>query len=301
MNFEAIYHANQPLGERVRREGAQINLLERVRKINESIYDLETDEQSRLLNGVIRFIVTGEVLPFFGKETDVFCQLLDLKTEWSNHISEEDGHSAPKAEGSPGKERASTPQYNYNNNIYHTIQDNIKNITTSSLKDHHNDNDTMGREKKADFELCEDDGCPWDTGRKPEQDPAEKVIALVEKQCSMVAWESTRQAIRDTVNRYGEALCTLAVERAGKYGGTSWAYILRILKQWESQGIRTEEQARENCIHFEAKRKGYSRGRPKAPTETKRSMYQSHSNTALSDLEREAIRSALSEDWDSYQ
>jgi len=185
----------------------------------------------------------------------------------------------------------------YNNNILYSKRNiKISTIESSQHQDHDHDHDNIERESvvlrdikdpydnkdatkankgeqsstnRRDVALCEEDPVTthgdtrWvDDLIQEDRDcaaAAERVIEAVEQLCHMRCYDYVRDEITCYTGRMGEALCLLAVERAKRYGGTTWGYIRRIMADWCTVGIHTPEEATEYCRQFDEGRRRVKR------------------------------------------
>ncbi len=272
-----------------------------VKQIYEDSFKLTEAERERLLEGFMRLTVTKEVPPFFGNEREIFERLTDLRDRLWAAYEAEFGKVSPEIQTASPEEisASSDADNNTKNNINNNINNKRKENINISMTDHDHDH----RESKIFLE--EYRGSHWEgheeaPQKSAEGDPVANVIAKVEAHCNMTCFDYVRQEIADYVNLLGEEICILAVERAEKFRGGSWGYIRKILKKWYDEGVRTPEQAMAHSKAFDNKKKNYRPHTYRTSThryqQTGGSMYCTHNHTGLSDLEREAIRSALMEE-----
>lgn len=130
------------------------------------------------------------------------------------------------------------------------------------------------------------EGDPYD-----QEDPAlERAVAAMEACCGMTMTKGRREELAAFLRTLGEGSIHNAIERAESYGSRNWGYISRILRSWQENPT----SARDRSVRRETESHG--RGRMGGAYGVEPRMYQRHGQTTLSELEREAIRSALEEE-----
>lgn len=124
-----------------------------------------------------------------------------------------------------------------------------------------------------------------------QEDPTlERAVAAMEACCGITMTKGRREELAAFLRTLGEGSIHNAIELAESYGSRNWGYISRILRSWQEKGVppRDRGMGRERAPYDPGHRDG---GYGTAPD-----MYQKHGQTTLSELEREAIRSALEEE-----
>lgn len=123
------------------------------------------------------------------------------------------------------------------------------------------------------------------------EDPAlERVVAAMEACCGITMTKGRREELAAFLRTLGEGSIRNAIELAESYGSRNWGYISQILRNRQENATTV----RDRSVRRETE--SYDRGRMGGAYGADPQMYQRHGQTTLSELEREAIRSALEEE-----
>jgi len=279
------------------------------------------------------YSVTGEIPALQGNERFLFPRFKTLEDQFQNYFEEEGKKRSAKAKKASDaarekrlakaksldisqdtlrsrEEPRDIHNYNTNSNSNPNPNTNTNPNTNPNTNSNANSNLSQGtapagcsactdgedgderdlRERKEESGYGQEDRTVKDEPCDREELALERVVAAVEACCNITMGKGRREELAAFLRTLGEGSIHNAIDLAESYGSRNWGYISRILGSWQEKGA----PPRDRSVRRETE--SYGRGRTGGAYGADPQMYQKHGQTTLSELEREAIRSALEEE-----
>ena len=297
--------------------------------VYDEVMALTPAELGRLMMAHMYYSVTGETPALQGNERFLFPRFKTLEDQFQNYFEEEGkkrSAKAKKASDAAREKRLAKAKsldisqdtlrsreeprdiHNYNTNSNPNTNSNTN--TNPNTNSNANSNLSQGtapagcgactdgedgderdlRERKEEIELSQEDKIMKDDPSDQEDPALERAVAAMEACCGITMTKGRREELAAFLRTLGEGSIHNAIERAESYGSRNWGYISRILRNWQENPT----SARDRSVKRETE--SYGQGRTGGAYGADPQMYQRHGQTTLSELEREAIRSALEEE-----